>query len=216
MRCFFATLLVCLGFILEAQSVSDSATPVRNISAPKDFRVELLYSVPKPQQGSWVAMCNDDKGRIIVSDQFGGLYRFTPPASGKKLKSEDIEPIPEKIRAAIGLLWLNGGLYVAVNDYERKFPSGLYRVTDSNGDDKLDKVMLLREMFARGDHGVHAILPGPNDTLYLITGNNTTPLKTQASRVPLHWGEDHLLPRMPDGRGHNRDRLAPGLSLIHI
>ncbi len=155
-------------------------------------------------------MCNDDKGRIIVSDQFGGLYRFTPPAPGKKLKSEDIEPIPAKIRAANGLLWANGGLYVAVNDYERKFPSGLYRVTDSNGDDKLDKVMLLREMFARGDHGVHAILSGPNDSLYLITGNNTTPLKTQTSRVPLHWGEDHLLPRMPDGRGHNRDRLAPG------
>ncbi len=155
-------------------------------------------------------MCNDDKGRIIVSDQFGGLYRFTPPAPGKKLKSADIEPIPAKIRAANGLLWENGGLYVAVNDYERKFPSGLYRVTDSNGDDKLDKVVLLREMFARGDHGVHAILPGPNDTLYLITGNNTTPLKTQTSRVPLHWGEDHLLPRMPDGRGHNRDRLAPG------
>ena len=115
MRCFVATLLVCLGFILEAQSVSDSATSVRNISAPKDFRVELLYSVPKLQQGSWVAMCNDDKGRIIVSDQFGGLHRFTPPASGKKLKSEDIEPIPAKIRAAKGLLWANGGLYVAVN-----------------------------------------------------------------------------------------------------
>ena len=210
MRCFVATLLICLGYVLGAQSVSDSATPVRNISAPKNFRVELLYSVPKAQQGSWVAMCHDDKGRIIVSDQFGGLYRFTPPTPGKKLKSKDIEPIPAKIRAANGLLWANGGLYAAVNDYERKFPSGLYRVTDSNGDDKLDKVMLLREMFARGDHGVHAILPGPNDTLYLITGNNTTPLKTQASRVPLHWGEDHLLPRMPDGRGHNRDRLAPG------
>ena len=25
----------------------------------------------------------------------------------------------------------------------------------------------------------------------------------------MDWGEDHLLPRMPDGRGHNRDRLAP-------
>ena len=24
------------------------------------------------------------------------------------------------------------------------------------------------------------------------------------------WGDDHLLPRMPDGRGHNRHVLAPG------
>ena len=206
---FFITMGLCLGGSLLGQSVANDATPVRNISAPKDFKVELLYSVPKPAQGSWVAMCNDDKGRIIVSDQFGGLYRFTPPAPGKQLKQSDIEPVPAKIRAANGLLWANGGLYVAVNDYERKFPSGLYRVTDSDGDDKLDKVVLLREMFARGDHGVHAILPGPNKTLYLITGNNTEPLKTQTSRVPRHWGEDHLLPRMPDGRGHNRTRLAP-------
>jgi len=204
------TLSLCLGISTAAQSVSDSATPVRNIKAPEGFSIELLYSVPKPVQGSWVALCHDDKGRIIVSDQFGGLYRFNPPTPGKTLKASDIETVPAKIRAANGLLWADGALYVAVNDYERKFPSGLYRVTDSNGDDKLDKVELLREMFARGDHGVHAILPGPKNTLYLITGNNTTPLNTQVSRVPLHWGEDHLLPRMPDGRGHNRDRLAPG------
>ncbi|MDP6034968.1 MAG: heme-binding protein, partial [Verrucomicrobiota bacterium] len=194
----------------HAQSVADSATPIRNIKAADGFKVELLYSVPKPVQGSWVAMCHDDKGRLIVSDQFGGLYRFRPPGPGKTLKQSDIEPIPAKIRAANGLLWTAGALYVAVNDYERKFPSGLYRVTDSDGDDKLDKVEHLRELTARGDHGIHAILPGPKGTLYLITGNNTTPLNTQTSRVPLHWGEDHLLPRMPDGRGHNRDRLAPG------
>ena len=206
----FITLSLCLGISTTAQSVSDSATPVRNIKTPEGFNIELLYSVPKPVQGSWVALCHDDKGRIIVSDQFGGLYRFNPPAPGKMLKAADIETVPAKIRAANGLLWADGALYVAVNDYERKFPSGLYRVTDSNGDDKLDKVELFREMFARGDHGVHAILPGPKNTLYLITGNNTTPLNTQVSRVPLHWGEDHLLPRMPDGRGHNRDRLAPG------
>ena len=208
---FLAFLVVLsLGISAQAQSVADSATPIRNIKVKDGFKVELLYSVPKPVQGSWVAMCHDDKGRIIVSDQFGGLYRFAPPASGKQLKQSDIEPVPAKIRAANGLLWAAGALYVAVNDYQRKFPSGLYRVTDSDGDDKLDKVELLREMFARGDHGVHAILPGPKGTLYLITGNNTTPLDTDTSRVPLHWGEDHLLPRMPDGRGHNRDRLAPG------
>ena len=30
------------------------------------------------------------------------------------------------------------------------------------------------------------------------------------SPVPAIWGEDHLLPRMPDGRGHMRERWAPG------
>ncbi len=209
---FFVSLIVfTLGIFAQAQSVQDSATPVRNINAPDGFKVELLYSVPKPVQGSWVNLCTDNKGRIIVSDQFGGLYRFKPPAAGKVLKAKDIEKVPAKIRAANGLLWAFGALYVGVNDYERKIESGLYRVTDSDGDDKLDKVEKLRGMTARGDHGIHAVLLGPDKkSLYLITGNNTTPIKADASRVPRHWGEDHLLPRMPDGRGHNRDRLAPG------
>ncbi|MGI9243593.1 MAG: c-type cytochrome, partial [Verrucomicrobiales bacterium] len=47
--------------------------------------------------------------------------------------------------------------------------------------------------------------------LYLICGNNVDPTEAAAtSPVKPLWGDDHLLPRMPDGRGHNRDRLAPG------
>jgi len=173
--------------------------------------VELIYTVPKAEQGSWVNLCVDGKGRIIASDQFGGLYRFPTPSAGQPLQGKDIEKVPAKIRAANGLLWAFGALYVGVNDYERKMESGLYRVTDSNGDDQLDKVEKLRGMTARGDHGIHAVLLAPNGkSIYLITGNNTTPIEADASRVPLHWGEDHLLPRMPDGRGHNRGRLAPG------
>ena len=211
--------IICLslGISAQAQSVADSATPVRNIKAPEGFNVELLYSVPKPQQGSWVNLCTDNKGRIIVSDQFGGLYRFWAPAAGQPLKARDIEKVPAKIRAANGLLWAFGALYVGVNDYERKMESGLYRVTDSDGDDRLDKVEKLRGMTTRGDHGIHAVLLEPDKkSIYLITGNNTTPAKSDASRIPLHWGEDHLLPRMPDGRGHNRDRLAPGGIIYNI
>ena len=92
--------------------------------------------------------------------------------------------------------------------------SGVYRLTDSNGDDQLDRVEKLRGMEARGDHGVHALILSPEKkSMYLITGNNTTPVEANRSRVPMDWGEDHLLPRMPDGHGHNRDRLAPAESL---
>ena len=43
------------------------------------------------------------------------------------------------------------------------------------------------------------------------SGNTTNPTELSAnSQVPRVWGEDHLLPSMPDGRGHNRGRLAPG------
>ena len=40
-----------------------AATPISQIKALKDFQVELLYSVPKREQGSWVNMCVGPKGR---------------------------------------------------------------------------------------------------------------------------------------------------------
>ena len=190
----------------------NKATPVSRIKAAKDFRVELIYSVPGVEQGSWVNLCVDPQGRILASDQFGGLYRFTPPPAGQVLKREQIEKLPTDIRAINGMLWAFGALYVGVNDYENKIPSGLYRISNSPGSDQLDKVELLRRMEARGDHGVHAVVLTPDGKgLYLICGNGaklTTP--AASSPVPAIWGEDHLLPRMPDGRGFMRDVLAPG------
>jgi putative heme-binding domain-containing protein len=64
---------------------------------------------------------------------------------------------------------------------------------------------------------VHAILKTPDGKgLYLISGNNAV-LKEgpkagtpDSSPVAKLWGDDHLLPRMPDGRGHNRHVMAPG------
>ena len=189
----------------------NKATPAVRIKASKDFKVELLYSVPGGEQGSWVNLCTDPKGRIIASDQYGGLYRFAPPAPGQPLDPAKIEKMPAEIRAVNGILWAFGALYVGVNDYEKKIPSGVYRISSSKGDDTLDKVELLRAIKAGGDHGVHAILPAPDGkSLFLITGNNADLTEANASRVPLVWGEDHVLYRMPDGRGHNRDRLAPG------
>lgn len=189
----------------------NKATPIERIRAPKDFRVELLYSVPADQYGSWVNLCLDNKGRIIAADQFGALVRFAAPAAGKPLDPAAIEKVPAEIRAVNGMVWAFGALYAVVNDYEAKMQSGLYRVSDSNGDDRLDKVELLRPMQARGDHGVHAIMVTPDGkSLYWITGNGTKMTDYTSSRVPRDWGEDHLLPRMPDGRGFMRDVLGPG------
>jgi putative heme-binding domain-containing protein len=212
MGCLAATALWAAERTPIDRAVGENkATPVNRIKAAKDFQVELLYSVPGRDQGSWVALCSDPKGRIIVADQYGGLYRFAPPAPGQPLDPARVEKMPVEIRAANGLLWAFGALYVGVNDYERRIPSGVYRISDTNGDDQLDKVELLRAIKASGDHGVHAILPSPDGrSLFLISGNNADLTEVNTSRVPLNWGEDHLLHRMPDGRGHNRDRLAPG------
>ncbi|MEO6786510.1 MAG: c-type cytochrome [Chthoniobacteraceae bacterium] len=190
----------------------NKATPISRIKVAKDFKVELLYSVPGDTQGSWVNLCADDKGRIYTSDQYGGLYRFTQPAPGQPLDPKDVQKLPVNIRAANGMLFAFGALYIGVNDYENVIPSGLYRITDSKGDGELDKVELLRAMDAKGDHGIHAVLPTPDGkALYLICGDGAKITEhTADSQVPEIWGEDHLLPRLPDGRGFMRDVMGPG------
>ncbi|MEO6755202.1 MAG: c-type cytochrome, partial [Chthoniobacteraceae bacterium] len=82
----------------------------------------------------------------------------------------------------------------------------------------LDRVELLREMNPGADHGLHGIVPVPgSDDLYLICGNRVTPTEAvPTSPMPKNWGEDQLLPRMPDGRGHNRHVLAPGGMIYRI
>ena len=193
------------------------ATPVDRIKALKDFKVELIYSVPSDQQGSWVALCPDNRGGIYASDQYGGLFRFIPPAPGKTLTPQDIKKVDVNIRAINGMVFVDGALYVGVNDYEKKMQSGFYRISDTNGDQELDKVELLRAFDSKSDHGVHAIVPASDGkSFYIITGNNAIISKgyvegtSDTSPVAKIWGDDHLLPRMPDGRGHNQHVLAPG------
>ncbi|MEX0643587.1 MAG: hypothetical protein WD468_12860, partial [Pirellulales bacterium] len=170
-----------------------AATPAEKIHVPEGFKVELLYSVPKDEEGSWVNLCYDPKGRLIVSDQYGGLYRITPPSSSQKLH---VEKIPAKIGKAQGLLWAFDSLYVMVNGEDRS-KNGLYRVRDTNGDDQLDSVELLRLADGNNEHGPHAVLPAPDGkSLYVVCGNNTRPIKVARSRVSEIWDEDQLLPRI--------------------
>ena len=192
-----------------AAGLGASATPVASLKVAKDFKVELLYTVPKGVEGSWVAMCVDPKGRLIVSDQYGKLYRLTTPPLGTS-DGLKLELIDLPLGQAQGLLYAFDSLYVMVANeaYEGR---GLYRVRDTNGDDKFDEVKLLRKLSGGGEHGPHAILPSPDGkTLTIVSGNQCKVPEINSSRVPLNWSEDHLLPRLWDGNGFMKGVLAPG------
>ena len=185
-----------------------TATSPEKLKLAPGFRAELLYSVPKETQGSWVAMTVDPQGRLIVSDQNGPLYRFRVPAAGAVLRTEDIEPIALEIGHAQGLLHAFDSLYVVVNSNDRT--KGLYRVRDTNGDDQYDEVVMLREFTDRaGEHGPHAVLLGPDGkSLYVVCGNQTPLPAYDRTRTPPFWGEDEVVPRIY-GRGFMKGVLAP-------
>ena len=196
--------------------IQEAATPVGQLKIAKGFRVELLYSVPRDQQGSWVNLCVDPRGRLIVSDQYGGLYRVTPPEMIGAGGPTQIEKFPVELGEAQGLLWAFDSLYVVVNRGQ-KYASGLYRVRDTDGDDQLDEVKMLRPIQGGGEHGPHAVLLTPDGkSLMVVCGNQTKLMEYSKTRVPPIWGEDHLLPRMPDGRGFMRGVLGPGGAIYRV
>ncbi len=195
----------------EGAGAPQSVKAASTLKLLPGFQAELLYTIPFESQGSWVNLALDGKGRILASDQYGGLYRFPAPAPGQPLDAASILPVPAAIRGVNGMLWLGDALYASVNDYEQKITNGLYRLTDSDGDDQLDKVELLRAIESKNDHGVHALLLAPDGkSIFYITGNGAKPTEVSTWLAPKHFGEDHLLPRMPDGRGFMRDVMAPG------
>jgi len=185
------------------------ATAVKDIKLKEGFKAELLYSVPLQTQGSWVATCFDDKGRLIVSDQYGKLYRVTMPAIGGKAEDTKVEQIPLEFGEAQGLVYAFGSLYAVTNS--DKYPRGLWRIQDTNGDDVFDKIEQLRKFYpSGGEHGPHAVVVGPDKkSLYVVVGNQTPITETSSSRVPKHWAEDNLLAPLI-GRGFMREVMAPG------
>ena len=178
-----------------------------DITVAEGFKVELLYTVPKEEQGSWVSLTTDPQGRFLASDQGDkGLYRIevSDSADGPKV---GVEKMPAPVSGAHGLVWAFDALWF------NKSGGKLHRVTDSDGDGKLDKAEEMPSATGGGEHGNHAvILTEDGSQLYVDGGNHTDLPPAEAlsgSRVK-GWQEDHVLPRMWDARGHARGRLAPG------
>ena len=235
-----ACLASAAGSVIGAEnrwSQSPQVMPVEAAGQPfavlPGFQVERLFEVPRDVLGSWVSLAVDPQGRLIASDQGDkGLFRITPaPLDGRG--ETVVERIPAAITGAQGLLWAFDALYVVCNGGTG---SGLYRVTDADGDGMPEAVEKLREIQGGGDHGPHNIILSPDGTrLFVICGNHTklpfgvrdvTPPQTLggvresqrrlelaadgSSRLPACWDEDVVIPRMWDGNGHAAGVLAPG------
>ena len=182
-----------------------------SLQLPKGFKAELLYTVPKADQGSWVGLTVDPKGRLLATDQYGTLYRITVPAIGAKDAAAEtkVEPLTTELRGAHGILYAFGSLYAMVNEAGTH---GLVRMRDTDGDDHFGPLEVLRKYDGGGEHGPHSLALSPDGkSLFFCNGNHTKlPETLELSRAAKVWQEDHLLPRMWDANGHAKGILAPG------
>lgn len=192
------------------------------LKLPSGFKAEHIYSPGENEQGSWVGVTFDHKGRMIATDQYGALYRLEIPAIG----AEDLSPKVEKLKVgtdenklgmgyAQGVLYAFNSLYVMVNHNANDAfdkGTGLYRLQDSNGDDQYDKITLIKSLEGEpGEHGPHSMVVSPDgQSIYLVAGNHVDVPEMDAYRLPKVWEEDNLFPVIKDPRGHANNRMAPG------
>ena len=189
-------LLIATAFTYYQQPLESPLTSsdpkVSKLKLPAGFKADRLYGPSEHEEGSWVSMTFDPKGRIIASDQYGYLYRITVPAIGDtitKTRAEKLEVLsdsafmnqkdPGKISMgyAQGLLYAFNSLYVMINhsgNNDLKRTSGLYRLQDTNGDDQYDKITLLKSMQGSGEHGTHSVVLSPDkQSIHVVAGNFT-------------------------------------------
>ncbi len=184
------------------------ALAAEEIVAPAGVKVELVYTVPRKSEGSWVSMCFDDRGRMVASDQYGSLYRVTLDR-GAWQKTERLD-LP--IGSAHGLCFAFDALYVVVAASGDGYEPGLWRAKYFSKEDRFEKPVMLQKFDGDGEHGPHAVMLSPDKkSLFVVGGNHTAvPEPLVRTHVVPSWGEDQLLPQHADPNGHAVGITAPG------
>lgn len=187
------------GNVLETRQ----ATAAGSIQVEDGFKVQLLHSADATE-GSWISMVADNQGRLIISPQGDGekLLRITL-SHGQIAR---IERIPQLVSSAMGLLYVDHTLYV--NGHGPK-GTGIYELRVRGNE--FDAPVLLRSMSGEGEHGSHGLVLGPDNKIYVVSGNFTKIPKDILPSSPLkNYADDQLLPRANDGRGFGNGLLPPG------
>jgi putative heme-binding domain-containing protein len=196
-----------------------AGTPAEAIQTLPGFKVELVLTADKVKNGSWINMCKDPQGRLLLGGQRGQpVTRVTLDADGKVAKEEILKlPVTE----TMGMLFIGDALYL--DGYGKKPDGhgafGLFRLRDPNGNGTFESVEFLREWEnGSGEHGAHAILLGPDHKhLYIVCGNFVEQPKDLSPASPhRHFADDLVLPRAEDGNGFGAGKVPPGGSIFRM
>ena len=214
-----------------------SSNPKERFTIPDGFVMEKVVpanatwdGMPAGQHVSFVNCCFDAKGRLLLSQEGGPILMVVDPKA--KEPTTKLSVYCDLVKNCHGMTWMDDSLFLVGDGPEK---AGLYRCTEK--DDRIVSVKLLHKFNGgMGEHGPHAVFPGPDGMLYFCVGNHSTAQlgeaaakfgnpKQIAPNSPLvRWPtgghgpdqnkldstEDVLLPRLNDANGHAANILAPG------
>ena len=184
------------------QALNAAATPAKHITAPEGFVVELLREA-RAEEGSWVSLAFDPEGRVIIARESRGLLRFTPGREGPP------ELFATNLLECRGLLFAFDALYANANNSK-----GLYRLRDTDADDRFDEVQLLKATPGGVGHGRNDLVLGPDNHIYLAHGDDVgLPKDADASMFP-RFAPGRLLPCEWEGHLYGSGVPSPGGHVI--
>ncbi len=173
---------------------------------PDGFSVEQVAT--DELTGSLINMTFDPQGRPTVALEREGVALLLDENGDGVYDAKKI--FADQVKTAMGMFYLGPGDLLVQSDGPRG--PGIYRVTDTDGDDHADKVKrIVKATAGMGEHSPHAIVIGPDGYFYVMYGNHSYPDKKLDQDSPCRGlQEDFLLPRYVDPRGHANSIRAPG------
>jgi len=192
-------------------ATQNELTENRFVTAGEDFSVTQVLN--GDLTGSLIAMEFNEFGKLLLSREGGPLLIANLDAKeGDKTK---IQIYCNKVTSCQGILPLNGDVFVTG---EGPKGQGLYRLSDVNGDGKIEVAdTLLRFTGKPSEHGAHGIQLGPDGMIYTVIGNGSRLKDVPAETSPYQFTyEGDAFPKYEDPTGQATDVRAPGGTVIRV
>ena len=168
------------------------------------FKAELLYTVPKSEQGSWVSLAVTPTGDLVAGDQGGVLWHVSLKDPAKLT----ITKIDTKAIGCHGLLFAHGALYACTSE---KGKGDIWRLRDVKGDGSYAEQTMIRSLKGSGEHGPHQLVLDRDGSILVVGGNHTKLPDDEKAGAPVkRYDEDDLLKKFEDANGHASGIKAVG------
>ena len=194
----------------DKKAANGKRTPSTSVAAADElilqpgFKAELLYTVPKPEQGSWVSLAVSPEGDLVAGDQGGVLWRVSLKDPNKPV----VTKIDTKFFGCHGLLFAHGALYACTSE---KGKGDIWRLRDTKGDGSYAEQTMIRALKGSGEHGPHQLVLDRDGSILVVGGNHTKLPDDEKAGAPVkRYDEDDLLKKYEDANGHASGIKAVG------
>ena len=131
-------------------------------SLASGFEISQLR-VAQPDEGSWVSLACDDRGRLVIGREDQGFLRMTVARDAQTIAH--VKPVTTDLLECRGLVFRDGWYYASANNSKKIVR---FKVSDEG---QVTDLVTLREFPGGVGHGRNDLRVGP-DSLLLINGDS--------------------------------------------